>query len=484
MKADSTDKAGVEATTGREAAGGVDPFAVDLFAHGRPGAAAALPVVGADAEAEPDIERRALWSDRLPSVARAQLRLSAALGASLPSLSAGAQAALARVLSHYLRLQEDEISVSQADVREREFAPGSPSANGRAGETVDVWATLALTPSGAQVFAALRADFASALVDRMLGGESGAPEPLRRLSPTELAAVEFLWLCLIRELHQELDAPVWRLDGVYSEPPARAFARERAGQEDTPETGERVDEGANARALMATFALRFGSLHGLVDFYFTRDALAALENLRHSPLFADERGAHGETYTRVAPDVRLRPVLGETDVRTGDLADLESGDVVVVARPLARLEAGRLAGRLEMRLGDGAAAVLSGRINANGDAATELLIEQIRRGGELHGTERGSMEQEQNGDDSNDSNDSNGSAIALEEILLTVHVELAQRRLSLDELARLRVGQLLALDCQATDPVDLVADGRRIARGELVEIEGRLGVRVTQVTGR
>ena len=91
------------------------------------------------------------------------------------------------------------------------------------------------------------------------------------------------------------------------------------------------------------------------------------------------------------------------------------------------------------------------------------------------------MKPEQNGDDSNDSN---GSAIALEEILLTVHVELAGRRLSLDELARLRVGQLLALDCQATDPVDLVADGRRIARGELVEIEGRLGVRVTQVTGR
>jgi type III secretion protein Q len=313
----------------------------------------------------------------------------------------------------------------------------------------------------------------------MLGGESDAPEPPRRLSPTELAAVEFLWLSLIRELHQATSAPVWRLDGVSCEPPAQSPPRDRERQDDSPQTDDGIDEQSNARAVVATFALRFGSLHGLVNFYFTRDALGALEGLRYSSLFAEgERGAQLKTYTSVAPDVRLRPVLGETDVTASDIAHLEPGDVVVVARPHARLEGGRLSGRLEVSLGDGAAAVLSGRIETTGDEATQLLIERIGRGGELHGTERGSMEQEQTGDDSNE------SAIALEEILLTVRVELAHRRLSLDELARLRVGQLLPLDCQPTDPVDLVADGRRIARGELVEIEGRLGVRITQVTGR
>jgi type III secretion protein Q len=45
----------------------------------------------------------------------------------------------------------------------------------------------------------------------------------------------------------------------------------------------------------------------------------------------------------------------------------------------------------------------------------------------------------------------------------------------------LRVNQILDLGCKATDPVDLIVDGRRIARGELVDIEGRLGVRITQV---
>jgi type III secretion system YscQ/HrcQ family protein len=74
-------------------------------------------------------------------------------------------------------------------------------------------------------------------------------------------------------------------------------------------------------------------------------------------------------------------------------------------------------------------------------------------------------------------------ALALDELLLTVRVELGARRISLDELARMRAGQVLELGCRATDPVELIAEDRRIARGELVDIEGRLGVRITQLLG-
>ena len=71
----------------------------------------------------------------------------------------------------------------------------------------------------------------------------------------------------------------------------------------------------------------------------------------------------------------------------------------------------------------------------------------------------------------------------LDNLLLTVRVELPARRISLEELTRLRAGQILELDCRATDPVELVADGRSVATGELVDIEGRLGVRVTRLAG-
>ena len=79
--------------------------------------------------------------------------------------------------------------------------------------------------------------------------------------------------------------------------------------------------------------------------------------------------------------------------------------------------------------------------------------------------------------------DEGDGAGVLESLMLTVHVELAARRITLDELARLRAGQILELGCRADDPVELVADGRRIATGELVDVEGRLGVRITQLAG-
>ena len=77
--------------------------------------------------------------------------------------------------------------------------------------------------------------------------------------------------------------------------------------------------------------------------------------------------------------------------------------------------------------------------------------------------------------------ESGEGAAVLDGLLLTVRVEMAGLRMRIDELARLRTGQILELACRATDPVDLVVDGRSIARGELVDIEGRLGVRIAQV---
>jgi type III secretion system YscQ/HrcQ family protein len=59
-----------------------------------------------------------------------------------------------------------------------------------------------------------------------------------------------------------------------------------------------------------------------------------------------------------------------------------------------------------------------------------------------------------------------------------VVVELGRVQLSADEVICLRAGQILELGRSPTDPVDLVVSGRLLAKGELVEIEGQLGVRI------
>ncbi|MEL6187305.1 MAG: type III secretion system cytoplasmic ring protein SctQ [Myxococcota bacterium] len=62
-----------------------------------------------------------------------------------------------------------------------------------------------------------------------------------------------------------------------------------------------------------------------------------------------------------------------------------------------------------------------------------------------------------------------------------VVVELGRVELTAEEVVCLRPGQLLDLGRSPTDPVDLVVNGRLLARGELVEIEGQLGVRIASL---
>jgi flagellar motor switch protein FliM len=66
----------------------------------------------------------------------------------------------------------------------------------------------------------------------------------------------------------------------------------------------------------------------------------------------------------------------------------------------------------------------------------------------------------------------------LGDIPIAVVVELGRVQLTVDEVIRLRAGQLIELGRSPTDPVDLVVNGKLLAKGELVEIEGALGVKL------
>jgi flagellar motor switch protein FliN/FliY len=59
--------------------------------------------------------------------------------------------------------------------------------------------------------------------------------------------------------------------------------------------------------------------------------------------------------------------------------------------------------------------------------------------------------------------------------------ELGRAELSRDEADGLREGSVLALDKLAGDPVDIVVDGRLIARGEVLVLDEKFCVRVTEV---
>lgn len=66
---------------------------------------------------------------------------------------------------------------------------------------------------------------------------------------------------------------------------------------------------------------------------------------------------------------------------------------------------------------------------------------------------------------------------------LVVRLELGSLEMSAAEWAALRPGDVLSSGRRLEEPVVLRTGGREIARGELVDIEGEIGVRITQVAG-
>ena len=72
----------------------------------------------------------------------------------------------------------------------------------------------------------------------------------------------------------------------------------------------------------------------------------------------------------------------------------------------------------------------------------------------------------------------NESTPDLSKLPLRLHVVLGEREFTLAELQTLAPGAIVELDKEKTEPVSLAVNGKILGSGELVEIDGRLGVKV------
>ena len=67
------------------------------------------------------------------------------------------------------------------------------------------------------------------------------------------------------------------------------------------------------------------------------------------------------------------------------------------------------------------------------------------------------------------------------DVELNVSLRFGQRQLPLREVLELASGSVIELDRKVDDPVELLLDGKVIARGEAVIVDGNYGLRVTEV---
>ena len=77
-----------------------------------------------------------------------------------------------------------------------------------------------------------------------------------------------------------------------------------------------------------------------------------------------------------------------------------------------------------------------------------------------------------------------GNVRFLQDIPIEVIVELGRTNLTVRELAELAPDDVIELDRAASKPLDVLAGGRVVARGEVVMVGKRLALRIVEVTGK
>jgi len=80
--------------------------------------------------------------------------------------------------------------------------------------------------------------------------------------------------------------------------------------------------------------------------------------------------------------------------------------------------------------------------------------------------------------------ESSGSEINLESLLdvpVTLSVEIGRSRLPIKDLVSLSQGSVIELDREVSEPLDLLVNGKLMARGEVVVVDGQFGLRLIEV---
>jgi flagellar motor switch protein FliN len=380
---------------------------------------------------------------------------------------------LVSVLSRTIACQPQQISFALLDQHELDYStePGRGSHS--------LFATFLSDPNSASVTLELDTRLAAMIVDRVLGGDGSPANTLRSLTNAERAVIEFLCLSFANEVNQQFGGPVLRLVALGEKSPweLSRLVRTRDVQGQPREVWQ--------RGIATPILLSIENVTGVLHAHFTSQSLQALDEARRRMREGEGRYSNEElaNWIRLVPDVGLAVLVGRTDLTLQEFSQLEAGDVMTVEWPAIRWRAGEFSGIVSLRVGETDETLINGHIIGSADAkpqhanALQLNVASLKFEPAQAFAGRLNMQ------DQVETSDLSAEGNLIDSVTLTVRVELAARRIRMDELLRLRPGQILDLGCQPTDPVDLVVDGRRVARGELVDIEGRLGVRITQITG-
>jgi flagellar motor switch protein FliN len=70
------------------------------------------------------------------------------------------------------------------------------------------------------------------------------------------------------------------------------------------------------------------------------------------------------------------------------------------------------------------------------------------------------------------------------DVAVTLSLEVGRTRLAVRDLLQLAPGAIVELDRAAGEPLDVLVNGVRVARGEVVVVDEKFGIRLTEVVSQ
>lgn len=177
-----------------------------------------------------------------------------------------------------------------------------------------------------------------------------------------------------------------------------------------------------------------------------------------------------------APWVKIRTYLfsielGVSLLQADQISLLEEGDIILLDRAEILFERGKPKGKVALRSRQLQRGAIRGSLDYSVSGSSAITVESLYWEGLKRMTETNKKLDPQG-------ESSDGLVGGLE---IPVTVELARLSFTLEEVSSLREGQIIELEKAQPELVDLSIDGKIIANGKLVDVEGKLGVRLLKV---
>jgi flagellar motor switch protein FliM len=308
-------------------------------------------------------------------------------------------------------------------------------------------------------------------IDTLLGG-TGEAVGLRPLTDIEEGVMTFVVLETLKTLAPSLDSslPKLRLETIA---PTLNDAGALLSEEES--------------LAMVQLKAVFGGHTGFVRLFIPEGVLALAEPPFDAPVRRVRRIADAQSHGARLGNVSawLRAEIGHVEVTAGDLAQLRERDVVLVDGLTARPDKGE-GGTVKLKLGLARAGYIAGELVLQNQAFVAKVTEVVVGAPAPPASEGDGAAGAEDAARAGRANMQEGQAEGadlLNDIPLQVAVEIGRLPITAEEVVGLKVGHVFDLNRQVGEPLDLSVNGKIVARGELVEVEGNLGIRIVSLAG-